>query len=296
MLVRELVAQDSRLLSRFNNPYIVGAPVLKPDMCFGREPLFKRVLSVLHQNSLLLYGERRIGKTTVLRQLLLRLHAHDDPLYRFRAAYIDLQGVEAAGFFHLIMEETLRVFGTRASGIALRYRPRRADYSGRDFQHDMRELLTRLCGPRPDGRIEQLVLLLDEADVMYGYDERVLQEFRRIFMNDYAAYLSIVFAAVEVQRHWQRYESPFYNLFQQIPIPPLSRPDAEMLARTPVRGRYEYQEAAIDLIYQASQGRPMRIQLLCMEAINYIREQSRTIVTADDVERVRAIIDKDGRL
>ena len=53
-------------------------------MVFGRDPLFKRILNVLHQNSLLLHGERRIGKTTVLFQLELRLHAADDAEYRFR--------------------------------------------------------------------------------------------------------------------------------------------------------------------------------------------------------------------
>jgi hypothetical protein len=105
-------------------------------------------------------------------------------------------------------------------------------------------------------------------------------------MNDYAAYLGVVFAVMDVQRKWKRYESPFYNLFQQIPIPPLTRADTELLARTPVRGRYESQESAIDLIYQISGGKPMKIQLLCLEAINYIREQSRTIVTPEDIERV----------
>jgi len=53
-----------------------------------------------------------------------------------------------------------------------------------------------------------------------------------------------------------------------------------------VRGRYEYDEAAVDLIYQLSGGRPMKVQLLCLEAINYIREQGRTNVTRKDAERV----------
>jgi len=119
--------------------------------------------------------------------------------------------------------------------------------------------------------------------VMYGYDERILQEFRRIFMNDYAAYLSVVFAAVDIQRQWKRYESPLYNLFQQIEIPPLARADTEQLIRTPVRGRYDYDTAAVDLIYQISDGRPMRVQHLCLDAINYIREQGRTNVTVEDI-------------
>jgi type II secretory pathway predicted ATPase ExeA len=285
-LVRELETQDSLLLVKFANPYIVGQPIRKPEMVFGRDGLFKRVLSVLHQNSLLLHGERRIGKTTVLLQLELRLYAADDADFRFRPVYIDLQGIEEAGFFHHMMEEILHRFGKRAKGLALNYTPTRAAYSGREFQRDLRTVIKTLCGPQPDGRTERVVLLIDEADVMYGYNERALQEFRRIFMNDYAAYLTCVFAAVNIQRQWKRYESPLYNLFQQIELPPLARADTELLARTPVRGRYEYDENAIDLIYQLSKGRPMKIQLLCLEAINYIREQGRKNVTLKDIERV----------
>lgn len=285
-LVRELETQDTLLLVKFANPYIVGQPIRKPEMVFGRDLLFKRVLSVLHQNSLLLHGERRIGKTTVLLQLELRLHAADDEEYRFRPVYIDLQGIEEAGFFHHMMEELLHRFGKRAKGLALNYTPTRAAYSGREFQRDLRTVIKTLCGPQPDGRTERVVLLIDEADVMYSYNERLLQEFRRIFMNDYAAYLSCVFAAVNIQRQWKRYESPLYNLFQQIELAPLTRPDTELLARTPVRGRYDYDEAAIDLIYQLSKGRPMKIQLLCLEAVNYIRDQGRKNVTAKDIERV----------
>ncbi|MFL5804855.1 MAG: GAF domain-containing protein [Roseiflexaceae bacterium] len=286
VLSRELEAQDQLLVVKFSNPYIVGQPILKPEMCFGREPLFKRVLSVLHQNSLLLHGERRIGKTTVLRQIEVRLNAAADPEWRFRSVYIDLQGLEEPAFFHHIMEEVLHRFGKRAKGLTLRYAPSRLAYSGRDFQRDLRTVITALCGPQPDGQINRLVLLMDEADVMYGYDERVLQEFRRIFMNDYAAYLSVVFAAVEIQRQWKRYESPLYNLFQQIEIPPLTRADTELLVRKPVRGRYDYDQAAVDLIYQISGGRPMRVQHLCLEAINYLREQGRGNVTAEDIQYV----------
>jgi GAF domain-containing protein/type II secretory pathway predicted ATPase ExeA len=285
-LVRELETQDTLLLVKFANPYIVGQPIRKPEMVFGRDPLFKRVLSVLHQNSLLLHGERRIGKTTVLLQLELRLFAAEDAEYRFRPVYIDLQGIEEASFFHHMMEEILLRFGKRAKGLTLNYTPTRVSYSGREFQRDLRTVIKTLCGPQPDGRTERVVLLIDEADVMYGYNERSLQEFRRIFMNDYAAYLSCVFAAVNIQRHWKRYESPLYNLFQQIELPPLARADTELLARTPVRGRYDYDEDAIDLIYQLSKGRPMKIQLLCLEAVNYIREQGRKNITRTDIERV----------
>jgi hypothetical protein len=168
----------------------------------------------------------------------------------------------------------------------LRFSPGRSAYNGREFQRDLRTVMTSLCGPQPNGQINRLVLLMDEADVMYGYDERVLQEFRRIFMNDYASYLSVVVAAVEIQRQWKRYESPLYNLFRQLEIPPLTRADTELLVRTPVRGRFDYDQAAVELIFKISGGRPMRVQHLCLDAIDYIREQGRSNVTMEDVEYI----------
>jgi hypothetical protein len=113
-------------------------------------------------------------------------------------------------------------------------------------------------------------------------------------MHNYAAYFGVVFAAVGIQHEWKRYESPFYNLFQEVEIPPLSRPDTELLVRTPVRGHYDYDERAIDLIYEISGGKPMHIQQLCLEAINHVREQERTLIDRADIERVSAQVKGPG--
>jgi GAF domain-containing protein len=285
-LTHELATEDTLLGASFKNPYIVGVPVREPDMFFGRDRLVRELLSVLHQNSLLLHGERRIGKTTLLRQIELVLRGAADPRYSFKPIYIDLEGIAEGALFRHLIEEIIDGFGEPARALALNYHPRRRAYSGSEFQRDMRTLITALCGPQSDERLHRLVLLIDEADVMYGYDERVLQEFRRVFMKDYAVHLSVVFAAVDIQRKWQRYESPFYNLFQEIRIPPFTRVDTELLARTPVRGSYEYDEPAIDVIYRLSQGRPMQIQHLCLEAINFVRQHGRTLVTAEDIDYV----------
>jgi hypothetical protein len=76
------------------------------------------------------------------------------------------------------MDDVLRIFGTQANQVPLRYSPRRA-VLGYDFQHDL-SADRPVVRPAAGRRIDRLVLLIDEADVMYQYDERVLQEFRRI--------------------------------------------------------------------------------------------------------------------
>ncbi len=63
------VRRRNRLLKRRFNPYVAGAPVLSDDLFLGRDPLLDRILQTIHNNSLLLYGERRIGKTSIQHHL-----------------------------------------------------------------------------------------------------------------------------------------------------------------------------------------------------------------------------------
>ncbi len=72
------------------NPYIAGAPVLEKRMFFGREDVFswiERSLSGKFVNHILvIHGQRRVGKTSVLKHLDERLPEKYLPIF------IDLQG------------------------------------------------------------------------------------------------------------------------------------------------------------------------------------------------------------
>ncbi|MFM6278519.1 MAG: ATP-binding protein, partial [Dolichospermum sp.] len=53
------------------NPYIIGRVIDEPDKFFGRQSLFEFIKDTLEQNTplILLYGQRRIGKSSVLKQI-----------------------------------------------------------------------------------------------------------------------------------------------------------------------------------------------------------------------------------
>ena len=53
------------------NPYIIGRPITEPGSFFGRESLFQFVADSLDKGSqvILLHGQRRIGKSSVLAQI-----------------------------------------------------------------------------------------------------------------------------------------------------------------------------------------------------------------------------------
>ena len=95
------------------NPYIAGAPVRDEDMFFGRQKLLARILNVLHHNSLMITGERRIGKTTFLHHLKGALERDEGTEYKFFPVSTDLQGVPEAGFFHAVMTDVVETLKPR---------------------------------------------------------------------------------------------------------------------------------------------------------------------------------------
>ncbi len=115
-----------RAVNRRFNPYIAGAPVLADDMFFGRQKLLTRILNVLHHNSLMITGERRIGKTSLLHHLKKALEKDDRDDYRFFPVASDLQGVPEAAFFHTVMADVVETTVPSPEAMAaLQVRPRR---------------------------------------------------------------------------------------------------------------------------------------------------------------------------
>ena len=76
----------------------------------GRD-LVDRVLATVPNNSLLLLGERRIGKTSMLHQLSLQLPKLDHPRFCFVPVPIDLQGVAEEAFFATVAEAVGETIG-----------------------------------------------------------------------------------------------------------------------------------------------------------------------------------------
>ncbi len=59
-------------MSKLINPYIAGNPVGNTPAFIGRADVLREVLRILprpHENAIVLYGQRRIGKTSVLQHL-----------------------------------------------------------------------------------------------------------------------------------------------------------------------------------------------------------------------------------
>jgi tetratricopeptide (TPR) repeat protein len=276
------------------NPYIAGAPVMDDGMFFGRQKLLQRILNVLHHNSLVITGERRIGKTTFLYHLKRALERDSGTEYHFFPVFTDLQGVTEEGFFHAVMGDVVEALElsdeTRAS---LRWNADEEGYDGRDFSHDVQRVIDELKTRTRDH--VKLALLIDEVDVLNEYSERINQRLRSIFMKTFSEHLVAIMSGVGIRRTWNSEGSPWYNFFDEIELEALSRDEAEALIRNPVEGVFRYDAAAVQLILEHSELKPYLIQKFCIHAINRIIEARRTRVTAEDVEAVREAVHFEGR-
>jgi AAA+ ATPase superfamily predicted ATPase len=275
-----------RGIKRKRNPYISGSPVREPDMFFGREELLKKIINTLHNNSIMIHGPRRIGKTSLLYQLADRLRAASDPDYVFIPALIDLEGTGQEEFFHTLMEEILedgQPYLTERLPLTYSEKDEKA-YTHRDFARDLRRLIAHL--QENSDKEVRLILLLDEVDVMNRYDQLVQQQLRRIFMKTFARNLGAVVAGVHISKEWDRLESPWYNLFLEMELPPLSHEETVRLIKEPVKGVYGYEDEAVEAIWQYSQGHPQLVQQLCLEAVNRLLQEKQSRVTRADVESV----------
>lgn len=90
------------------NPYIAGNPIDGPEGFFGRDDVFRDVMAVLRnprQNAIVLYGQRRIGKTSILLQLAKRLA--DDRQYS--PVYLDLMDRAGKPLADLLQELAQRI-------------------------------------------------------------------------------------------------------------------------------------------------------------------------------------------
>ncbi len=279
------VRRRRQLMKRRFNPYIAGAPVLDTEMFFGRERLIERILQTIHNNSLLLYGERRIGKTSIQHHLRKRLQQLDDPSYEFFPVYVDLQGTPESQFFATLAEDVFHelesLLGGMQPGNGL---DPAADYGYRELVADLRRVL-KVLEERSSKQVK-LVLLIDEVDELNAYDPRINQRLRSLFMKSFAENLVAVVSGVEIRKQWDKEGSPWYNFFEEIEVTPIGRDDVVELITRPIGGVFKIDQAVIDRIIELTDRKPYHVQRLCIALVNRMYEQGTRQITTADVDAV----------
>jgi tetratricopeptide (TPR) repeat protein len=249
-------------VSRPINPYIAGAPLRQERGFFGRQDSMEwahRELLNPATNALVLFGQWRIGKTSLLLQLKRWLPAQD-----FLAVYFDLQD-QATRSLGQVLADIAEVTGDRV-GLP---QPDRSDFDdqGRYFR---RKFLPDLYAALPNGR--RPVFLLDEFDVLDQITEAELSEsatartlfplLRRIMTEDSTpAYVFVV------GRRAEDLSLDFSATFKSSLVRELwvlDESSAEALIRQAEQeGSLKFTPEGVERIYRLTSGHPYLTQLLC---------------------------------
>lgn len=268
------------------NPYILGKQIDKPEEFFGREDLFNFIEDNLNADTkfLLLHGQRRIGKSSVLKQF-----AHKIALQKFVFVYFDLQNhsnSSVRNILHDLAEEITEKLGLDSDIITL--------YSFDEELKNNLDIFSQEFLPKVYQQLgeQNLVLLLDEFDVIssdngilnqgdsfFKYLQLLLRQQTKLFI------ISVV----------GRFKDDFQNLYQLFNSPPyqevglLDEISARRLIIKPAQGMLEYEEDAIKAILKLSAGHPYFIQAICFNLFLQAKIEDKWTVTSSDVQ---SIVDK----
>ena len=291
------------------SPYIVGGPIDRKEMLFGREETIDEICRQLRSdaraNVVLLEGNRRTGKTSILKHL-------QDPevLPDWLAVNCSLQGGEGhSSKVGLTTNEVFRLMardlGWAAYSAGIRFWLPDMDPPdpGKPFKVAFVKALRRaFSGDRPfetfelflhavieAARPRRILLMLDEFDKLQeGIDVGVtspqVPENIRYLLHTYPELSAVLAGSRRIKRLREEYWSALFGFGHRVPVSALPLDDARLLVTRPVDGRLVYVPEARDRVVKLCARQPFLIQSLCNRIFESSARSKKRTVTVDDVE------------
>ena len=300
------------------SPYVTGSP-LEPQhghsVFYGREELISKISRQIatHGNVVLLEGNRRAGKTSILKHLEGRT-----AIPGWIAVYSSLQGAEGAS--QSVGVPTVEVFreiarsiataltklgkevplpnghtiaaGKPALGVARACREGISPVAPFADLRDYLELVLALLEPLGLG----IVLMLDEFDKLQeGIDNKVtspqVPENLRFLIQTYPKFSAILTGSRRLKRLREEYWSALYGLGTSIPVTALDVEDARKVVIEPVREHLTYSQEAVDRVIEVTARQPYLMQCLCNRIFDFaVQTKSNSIITSMVNEAALALV------
>ncbi len=266
------------------NPYVAGEPV-SGTLFVGRDDVFREVeelWNVIHtQPSIIIYGHRRMGKSSILRNL--GGHFSGDT----QLVYADMQRMQARsteGLLFAIAREIYRSIPTTDEKLQ---EPQLNDFQGEPYLQ-FNSFLGRVENVLGEKR---LVLAIDEYELLAeriqsGILDKDLLWYLRGLMQG-TAQLTLVFAGLHTQEQMMRdYSHEFWGSARTVKVSYLERQAAERLITNPTEDfRIDYDEDAVDCIIKMTNRQPYLIQQICFDLVRQLNNRIRDD-TFDDKFRI----------
>ncbi len=272
------------------NPYLIDKPLDSDTGFFGREEIIQEIERVMRyppHTSVILPGQRRIGKTSLLLALERRL-----PAPPFFPIYFDLsgQGLKSVG-------QVLHQMAVTAAKKADMSPPAARDFEGNPaaFHEKFLPDLYQAIGSE-----RQPIFLLDEFKPIPTPEEELSERAAARALDVYLytllttqSYTDFIFTAGRRMPEITNVtESGFQaDLTSTISVLSMEQTRA-LIVQEGVKGIPQYEKDAIKRILDLTRGHPHLTQLVCHHLYNraYERSRRKPRVTADDVEAIIPVV------
>ena len=292
------------------SPYIVGSPVDRREMFFGRADVIDRIKRQLgasnHANVILLEGNRRTGKTSILRQL-----GKEDVLPGWIPVYCSFQDAEGDGakagittrnVFRLLARRTGWTLGDAGVETWFPGLPEREP--DRPFKLAFLAALDQIFadGSAPFEAFEiyiaaaveaasprRILLMIDEFDKLQeGIDAGItspqVPENIRHLLQHQPGLSAIITGSRRLKRLREEYWSALFGLGYRVGISALPLDDARRLVTEPVEGRLGYLPQARDRLVELCACHPFLVQSLCSRVFERAASGGDRTITVAAVE------------
>jgi len=286
---RREVTKTTKLHQEIDSPYVIGVPLTRQQEIFvGRTDIsfrLEKLLLDLRCPPLLLYGQRRMGKTSLLNNLGRLLPSTIMPLF------VDLQGpasraTDHTGFLYNIARGMADSAGLQRS-LFLPPLPREtlAADPFTCFDEWLDEVEETL-------KHNTILLALDEFEALDSSitkgrfdEEEILAMLRHLIQH--RPRFKVLIAGSHTLEELHRWASYLINL-QVVHISYLREDEARQLIERPVKDFFlRYQPDASQRVLDLARGHPFLVQLLCAEIVALKNEQPpsvRRLARLADVE------------
>lgn len=234
------------------NPYVINGPSRAASF-FGRDNILNFIHSTVG-NTIVLYGQRRIGKTSLLQQA-----ASLEP----NAVYFNIHRYDAYP-----LKESLFALALTIAETLDYYRPLPTDFD------DTGTYFTTTFLPAIHAQSERLLLLFDESSPDIPVDDNKLLA---VLQTLSYSRLTCVFTG-GLSPDGLADDSALHKR-----IDPLSPAETEMLILKPTQGVLNFEPAATQAIIDLTGGHPYFTQLICSELYTAMTTRQQPFVTVADV-------------
>ena len=272
---------------KISNPYSSGTPIHKRSMFYGRERDIASLQDYLTRdtkNVVVLYGQRRSGKTSLLIQL------RNSPVIN-KAVFvlIDLQNMS---YEMESIEKLLHRFAyfivkaLKAHKIELCL-PALTDFAGNPtytFDVFLDQVEEQLAGRKLNLLIDEFELL--EEHVMNGELRPQIFEYLRDIVQHRPTINFLFSGTHKITELTKWYRSVFFHIARHHRISRLNFQGAEDLIVKPVEDFLEYEPHSLTKIHALTADQPYLIHLMCNAIVEYCNDRQKTFVTINDVNAV----------